>query len=82
MVQGHPLLFIAISGADSGFAPRSNRECGNFVCQEQWWEKFPHSQLDLGANPESAPEMAINSLPPGSHPKLLSDCHGDNITYE
>ena len=25
--------------------------------------KFPHSQLDLGANPESAPEMAINSLP-------------------
>ena len=34
-----------------------------FLCQEQWWEKFPHSQLDLGANPESAPEMAINSLP-------------------
>ena len=57
-------IFIAISRAGSGFAPRSNRECGNFVCQEQWWEKFPHSQLDLGANPESAPEMAINSLPP------------------
>ena len=29
----------------------------------RWWERFPHSQLDLGANPESAPEMAINSLP-------------------
>ena len=30
----------------------------------QWWEKFPHSLLDLGANPEPALEMAINILAP------------------
>ena len=52
------------------------------VCQEQWWEKFPHSQLDLGANPESAPEMAINRRGWPWTTQLLSDCHGDNITYE
>ena len=43
--------------------PQIQLRMWEFLCQEQWWEKFPHSQLDLGANPESAPEMAINSLP-------------------
>ena len=47
--------------------PRSNWECGNFShhCVKhnrltQWWEKFPHSQLDLG----QSLKIGINSLPP------------------